>query len=84
MFSFKKYLEENTKKVDEMVSLTNYTYAVSPRIYTKNSNDEILQLNPNNFMASLMGSSSNLMSTTAVSICSELIDDKSIRESQYN
>ena len=83
LYSLKKYLEEKDKKVDELVSLTKYTYAVSPMIFTKNNNDEILQLNPNNFMASLMGSSSNLMSTTAVSIFTELLDDRSMLENQY-
>ena len=81
--SFKKYLEESSKVVDEMVSLTKYTYAISPMIYTKNSSEEIIQLNPNNFMASLMGSSSSLMTTSGVSIFNELVDDQEMLETQY-
>lgn len=81
--SFKKYLEDNSDKVNQMVSLTRYTYAVSPMIYTKNCNEEITLLNPSNFMASLMGSSSTLMSSTAMSIFTELVDNSNMIEEQY-
>ena len=37
-----------------MVSLTKYTYAVSPMIYTKNA-EELVLLNPSDFMAKIMG-----------------------------
>ena len=80
--SFKTHLENNTKKVDEMVSLTKYTYSVTPMIYTKNSNEKLVLLNPSDFMASLMGSSSSLM-TGGFSVFSELIDNKEMLESQY-
>jgi len=81
--SFKKYIEDNSDKVAKMVSLTKYTYAVSPMVYTKNDDDEMIQLNPNDFMATLMGSSSNLMTTAGFSIFSELIDNQRMLEDQY-
>ena len=81
--SFKAYIEKNSAKVDEMVSLTKHTYAISPMIYTKNNEEELLQLNPNDFFASLMGSSSNIMTTGGISIFTELIEDKNMLESQY-
>ena len=65
---YRHYIKDNSKKVDEMVSLTKYTYAVSPMIYTKNNDKELVQLNPNDFMATLMGSSSSLMTTAGFSI----------------
>ena len=80
--SLKKYLEKNQKEVDEMVSLTRYGYAVSPTIYTRNKDKELVLLNPSNFMASLMGSSSSLMTGT-VSIFAELVDDKEMVDEQY-
>jgi len=80
--SFKNYIEKNTDKVNEMVSLTKYTYAVTPTIYTKNSNEKLVLLNPSDFMASLMGSSSSLM-TGGFSVFSELIDNREMLESQY-
>ena len=81
--SFKKYLEDNEKKVNEMVSLTKYTYSINPMIFTKNDSGEVVQLNPNNFISSLMGSSSNLMASSGMSVFSELVDNKTMLEEQY-
>jgi len=81
--TFKKYLEDNSKKVNKMVSLTRYSYSVSPRIYTKNSDNEVLLLNPSDFFSSLMGSSSNIMSAGAMSVFSELLDNRDMLEDQY-
>lgn len=81
--TFKKYIEDNSDKLNEMVSLTRYTYSVTPTIYTKNSNGELVLLNPSNFMASIMGSSSSLMSTGGLSIFSELVDNQEMIEGQY-
>ena len=80
--SFKKYLEDNKNKVDEMVSLTRYSYAVSPTIYTRNAEKELVLLNPSDFIAALMGSSSSLMSG-GISIFSELVDDQQMVNEQY-
>ena len=81
--SFKKHLEENKSKVDEMVSLTRYSYAVSPHIYTRDVNNEILLLNPSDFISTLMGSSSSLMSG-GITIFSELVDDQTMVEEQFD
>ncbi len=80
--SFKQYLEANQEKVDEMVSLTRYSYAVAPHIYTRDVNDEILLLNPSDFLAAIMGSSSSLM-TGGITIFSELIDNQEMVNEQY-
>ena len=81
--SFKAYIEDKSDRVDEMVSLTKYAYAISPMIYTQNEDEKLVQLNPNNFMASIMGSSSSLMTTGGMTVFNELIEDKSMLESQY-
>ena len=80
--SFKKYLEDNQSKVDEMVSLTRYSYMVSPTIYTRNAEDEVTLLNPSDFLTSLMGSSSNMM-TGAITIYAELVQDQDMVNDQY-
>ena len=80
--SFKQHLEANQEKVDEMVSLTRYSYAVAPHIYTRDVNDEILLLNPSDFLAAIMGSSSSLM-TGGITIFSELIDNQEMVNEQY-
>ena len=80
--TFKKQLEDDKEKVDEMVSLTTYRYAVVPTIYTETDNRELLQLNPSDFISSLMGSSSSLMGS-GITIFGELINDQKMIEEQY-
>ncbi len=80
--TFKKYLEDNQKEVDEMVSLTRYSYAVSPTIYRRNAENELVLLNPSDFIATLMGSSSSLMSG-GITIFSELVDNQEMVDEQY-
>ena len=82
--SFKHHIEENSKEVNDMVSLTKYTYAVSPMIYTKNKEKELILLNPSDFMSTLMGSSSNLMTTGGISIFSELVDNQEMLDTQFD
>ena len=80
--SFKKHIEDNSEEIDKMVSLTRYQYAVTPMIYTKNNSEELILLNPSDFISSLMGSSSTLMSG-GFTIFNELIDDEKMLEEQY-
>jgi len=85
---FKNYLEANSKKVNDMTSLVKYTYNVSPLIYSKNNENEIVQLNPSTLLSSLMGGSSmgsmgNMMVGSNV-IFNELIDNESMLTSQYD
>ena len=84
---FKSYLESNSKKVNEMTSLVKYTYNVSPLIYSKNSDNEIVQLNPSTLLSSLMGGNSmGAMSNMMVGsnmIFNELLDNDTMLKSQY-
>ncbi len=84
--SFKKYLEKNENKVDEMVNLVDYQYSVSPMIYTIDCNEEVTQLNPSTMMASMMGTSSPMMSMSGMSssIFTEMLDDPDTIHSQYD
>ena len=82
--TFKEYLEENSNKVDEMVSLVRYGYSISPLIYTKNSDKEIKQLNPSTLLSSLSGGSSSAMSSMNMSVFNEMIDDMDTLKSQYD
>ena len=83
--TFKSYLENNTKEVDEMVSLVQYNYSVSPLIYTKNSENKITQLNPSTMLSAMSGGSTEMMSTmgVSVSVFNEMVDDRQMLESQY-
>ena len=88
--SFKAYLEENSNKVDEMVSLVQYQYGISPLIYTKNVNQEITQLNPSKMMDTISGTDTSMMNSMSssmgmsTSIFNQMIDDREMLESQYN
>ncbi len=87
--SFKRYLEKESKTVDEMVSLVRYQYAVSPMIYTTDVNDEITQLNPSTMLSALSGGSTMMtsmssMSNMTTSVFYEMIEDRKTLESQYD
>ena len=88
--SFKTYLEENSSRVDELVSLVQYQYGISPLIYTKNVNQEITQLNPSKMMATLSGTDTSMMNSmgssmgVSTSIFNQIIDDREMLETQYN
>ena len=84
--SFNKYLEKNENKVDEMVNLVDYQYSVSPMIYTIDCNEEVTQLNPSTMMASMMGTSSPMMSMSSMSssVFAEMLDDPDTIHSQYD
>ncbi len=82
---FKKHLERNSKKVDEMVSLIEYQYSVSPLIYTINSEEEIAQVNPSTMLSSMMGSSSSMAGMgMSSSVFNEMLDDPETVRSQYD
>ena len=84
--TFKKYLEKNENKVHDMVNLVDYQYSVSPMIYTIDCNEKITQLNPSTMMASMMGTSSTMMSMSGMSssIFTEMLDDPDTIHSQYD
>lgn len=81
---FKKHLEKNSKEVKQMVSVIDYGYNVTPLIYTVNSAKEITQVNPSTIMSSMMGTSSNMMTSMGSSVFNEMLDDRKTLESQYD
>ena len=80
--SFKKHLEKNSDKVDEMVSLVRYQYSVNPLIYTIDTTGEIIQINPSTLMSSLTGG--NSMMSMGSSVFNEMIDDPETLQEQYD
>ena len=80
--SFKQYIEANQNTVDHMVSLIRYSYSVAPTVYTKNINGEMELLNPSDFMASIIGSSSSIIGSS-MSIFTELPEDSKMVEEEY-
>ena len=85
--SLKTYLEEHEDEVDDMLSLIQYKYNVSPLIFTKNETGEITQLNPNTMLASMTGMNSAVsttMSGMGSSIFTEMMDDPEAIHGQYD
>lgn len=85
--SLKKYLEDNSDEVDDMVSLIQYKYSISPLIYTTDATGEVSQLNPNTMLASMTGMNaavSTSMAGMGNSVFSEMMDDPEAIHSQYN
>ena len=82
---FKEHLERNAKTVDELVSIVEYQYNITPLIYTVNSEEKITQLNPSTVLTS-MGMSSNMssMSPMSTAIFNEMLDDRATLETQYD
>ena len=84
--SWKEYLEKNEDEVNDMVSMIQYTYSVSPVIFTEDFNDQITQINPNSLLSSISGGSdmSSMMSGNGGSVFSEMLDDRETLEEQYD
>ena len=84
--SFKSYLEDHEDEVNEMVSLVDYQYSVSPLIYTVDSNDKVSQVNPSTLLSSMTGMSSSLTSMSSMSsaVFNEMLDDEETIHSQYD
>ena len=83
--SFLDHIDENKPFIDEMVSLIQYKYAITPVIY--NTNGE--KLNPSDMMSSVMGGGSSTSSLSALmssggGVFNEMLDDPELIKSQYD
>jgi len=82
--SLKYYLQDNKKKVDSMVTLTQYKYNISPLIYTKDVKGAITKLNPSEILASMYGGDSIMsMASGTVSVFTEMVDNDTMAKSPY-
>ncbi len=89
--SFKKHLEDNMDEVNDMVSLMQFKYGVSPQIYTKHDDFGIVQVNPSTMMSSISGSDMSMMSAVSSmssmgssSVFNEMLDDLDALKGQYD
>ncbi len=80
--AFKVYLEENYDAISHTISALQYSYGISPQIYSADT-DKILQVNPSNLFGTLTGSSI-MSSYMDSSIFYELLDNYEMLESQYD
>ena len=78
MKSFKKYIEENDKKVKSLTTNVSYGYSVVPNIYTKDVNNKLTQINPSSLFESLMSTSA-----TGMSIFQEIPGNEKLMKESY-
>ena len=79
---FKTYLEGHNK-IKDYVTDIQYTYDLELQIYSKNSNDEIVKVNPNiENMNTMMGMQS-MTASMLTNVFKELINSEDLLNSQY-
>ena len=94
--SFRQYIEDNREKFDELCNDIQYKYETPLNIYRAETSDGIIQCNPNNMMATLMGGASqsssmqsmtssmtNMFSSSITNSWVELIGDNELISAQY-
>ncbi len=79
---FKKYIEENRKKIDQYANDIKYSYSLDLQIYNSNLDEGIYKLNPSSMM-DIFGFSNNIMGAN-VNVFVELSDNKDLLKSQYD
>lgn len=82
--SFKYYLEENYDDIKDDVTNVSYTYSITPIIYTIDSTDTLVKLNPNGMFSSMTSNSLSSYMTSAYSsygfgVYSEMNSNEDIR-----
>ena len=86
--TFKKYIEDNQDEVDQYAYYIKYSYSISPTIYTIDTQDKLIKINPSSLLNSMYSSSSvsiisSLSSSSGMGIFSEMSDDIDSYKDQY-
>ena len=82
--SFKQYLENNYKKVENDISSIKYGYSVEPNIYGIDTTNKIAKLSPNNLFGNMGSSFGSGMMSTYTAVYSQMMDDKETIEKSYD
>ena len=87
--ALKTFLDSNGGNIDDYANLIQYSYNVTPQIFTVNEGDRVRQVNPDSTFASLgfggAGSSGGLMdSAMNTNAFVEMMDDSTLIEQQYD
>ena len=81
--TFKEYIEKNREKIKEDVTDVEYTYSVSPVIYTVDAKENLAQLNPSSMMSSIYTSSAMSMFSSSSGVFSQLNDEREELKKSY-
>ena len=81
--SFNNYMKENYSEIEKDISTIKYSYSVEPNIYTIDSTEKIVKLNPSSF-AEKYGASSMMMSSSFSSVFTQMIDNPDKLNESYD
>ena len=83
--ALKRFFDADGGNINEYTSLIQYSYNVTPQIFTVNSADETRQVNPDPTFAALgMGTSNPMASAMQTDAFNEMVDDTTLVEQQYD
>lgn len=90
--AFKEYLDDENSEINNYLSSVQYGYRVDINLYSPDTEDAIVKVNPSNLMNDMMGVTygnniGTTMSTTygsGLQIFEELIGDQTLLDSQYD
>ncbi len=90
--AFKEYLDDENSEINDYLSSVQYGYRVDINLYSPDTEDAIVKVNPSNLMNDMMGVTygnniGTTMSTTygsGLQIFEELIGDQTLLDSQYD
>ena len=80
--SFKTYLEENMDQVADTINTIKYSYGVKPLIFSADTSDGVLQVNPGVLFGKIMGSTA-MSAYMDSDIFTEMIDNVAMLDAQY-
>ena len=80
--AFKAYLEENFPQVANHVNAVKYSYGIKPQIYSADTADGAVQVNPANLFGQLTGSSA-MSAYMDSDVFQEMLDNTELLSSQF-
>ena len=82
--NFKKVLEEDGNEIAALTSEIRYSYPTKIGIYTKDLNGNLQRVNPISVLDEIgMGELATQMGMNSIDVCTELTDNESTRDSDY-
>ena len=86
--SFKKYIDDNAEKFNELCNDLQFKYSTPLNIYKADTSDGIVRVNPNTAMADMAGNMmqgmEGFMNSSMMDAWMELIGDNEVIEKQYD
>lgn len=80
--SFKTYLEANMDEIGNTINAIKYDYGITPQIYSSDTSDGVLKVNPGSLFSSFMGGGQAAYAQSNVFF--EMIDNRELLDSQYD